>query len=139
MERCPCRRRCSKGVAAIRRSEPAPMLPPSAQDLSLATRQLPVGRTTRQAGRILPTTLHAAQSMRYSGRRKSVLYRPTRSSKSTLPSLVPVPFLSRLCLLPSECFLISFLRVEKSVESSFRCGIGDWSQDQRGSKTVVRR
>ena len=38
-------------------SEPAPMLPPSAQDLSLATRQLPVGRTTRQAGRILPTTL----------------------------------------------------------------------------------
>ena len=72
--------------------------------------------------------------MRCNGRRKSVLYQPTHSSKSTPPSLAPAPFLSRLCLLPSKWSLTSFSRVEKSVESSSRCGSGDWPQDRRGSK-----
>ena len=57
MEGCPRCRGCGKGLAATGCSEPAPMLPSSAHDLSLATRQLPVSRTTRQAGSILPTTL----------------------------------------------------------------------------------
>ena len=57
--------------------------------------------------------------MRYNGGRKSVLYRPTHSSKSTLPSLVPAPFLSQLCSLPSKYFLISFSRAGSLSKAHF--------------------
>ena len=57
--------------------------------------------------------------MRYNGRRKSVIYQPTHSSKSTLPSLVPAPFLSRSHLLALKCSLISFLRVESLPKAHF--------------------